>query len=218
MILYDKNKNVIKVYSLEANNKDLYNYRIEQMDTIPMKSQILCAREQICYKINPYEIVSVLEDKDFDKDIIPYEDLIDDYHGVEHSLTRPFIEKGEDKKLLEEYYNELYIDSPVARIKTLKKLRYLLLTKNYYVVDPYDYDGTRIKRMDNIIELTESLFILQMLEQNKFYLLDDYDISKELELFTLSLINEFNIDYLNDNKDKIINKVNNDAKVLKYVK
>ena len=126
--------------------------------------------------------------------------------------------------LLDRYYNGQFSDRNVARIQDLSKLRYFLLSKEIYSAEIYD---NRIKKLKDIMELPESLYFLQMLEQGKFSLLIDKDITEQLDLFSLEHINEISFEELrrmeacglsNNTFEKIIAKSENDECVLKLIK
>lgn len=77
------------------------------------------------------------------------------------------------------------------------------------------------------MELPESLYFLQMLEQGKFSLLIDKDIIEQLDLFSLAHIDEINLEELRkmdacgisrNTFEEIIAKSENDECVLKLIK
>ena len=75
--------------------------------------------------------------------------------------------------------------------------------------------------------MPESLYLLQMIEQGKFSLLTDKDITEQLDLFSLAHINEISFEELrkieacglsNNTFEEILAKSENDASVLKLIK
>ncbi len=81
--------------------------------------------------------------------------------------------------------------------------------------------------MEEIIQLPESLYLLQLLEQGRFALFDGKDISEQLALYTLAKINEVSMEELQkmdvcgitqDVYSRTIQKAENHAHLLKLIK
>lgn len=191
MFLYDIKGTTLKVYEFKSNKKDLQDYRIEQLSTIPENERILTAEAYT----GPFEETPLLElYMCFIENVaIPIEyinskepDSCGRYHQIKHidSISSTEIE------LLEAYYDGLLNNRKVVRVQDLNKIRYLLLRSNKYENDPSD---SRHKIMKDIIELPESLYILQLLEQGNFHLIENEDISEQLSLYSIDIFNEFSL-------------------------
>ena len=81
--------------------------------------------------------------------------------------------------------------------------------------------------MVDIIQIPKSLYLLQLLLQEKFSTISGEDISEQLSLFNFSYVNNINLDELQkmdacgiteNAYSRIINKANNDKPVLKLLK
>lgn len=223
MFLYEKKDNSLDVYSFIGNEQAMTEYRRSKMLEIPEKDRILVA-ESYCDDMSEPPLLEFYVKK-FDTSIIPMESLNYQVNELRyHFLKVAKANKINNNKLLDSYYCGNLSDKSVARVQDLDKLRYFLLPNNIYSADRYD---NRYKRLENIIELPESLFLLQMLEQEKFSLLKDKDISDQLSLFSVSCIDELCLDELkkmdncgitqNAYKQTLI-KAENDKNILKLIR
>lgn len=216
MYLYDKKEDKIDIYSFIPNDKKLYEYRFEQMKQIPEDEMVV--RGVTGTGIEGYEIFKNYENK-FDTEIIPIENANGSYHRLE---SDPLNGKGRNKEiLLDAYYFGHLKDRKIARLWDLKKLRYLLLKQNQYRY----YFGKVI--LEEIIEIPESLYLLSLIEQEKFSLIGERDISEQLSLFKLEQTKGINLDTI-ERMDyigmapgcysKTIKKAENDAHILKLIR
>lgn len=90
-----------------------------------------------------------------------------------------------------------------------------------------EVNGKKIMRVEDIIEIPKSLYLLQLLEQEKFTLIAKEDISEQLKLFNFSYVNSLTLEELQrmdecgiteDAYSKTINKSNNDKHILRLLK
>lgn len=223
MFLYDKKENSIDVYSFDENKESMTEYRKSKMLEIPERDRVVVA-ESYNYDMGESPVFEFYAKK-FDTTIIPMK-YVNFKNG---SLSYHFLKTGKTSKrnkkiLLDSYYFGNLSDRNVARIQDLNKLRYFLLSKTVYSAQLYD---NRFKKLEDIIELPESLYLLQMLEQGKFSLLKNKDISEQLSLFYVSYINELSLEELkkmdacgitNNTYEQILIKTENDAHLLKLLK
>lgn len=223
MFLYDKKENSIDVYTFNGNSEAMIEYRQNQMLQIPERQRVVVA-ESYSYDMGEAPLFEQYAEH-FDTKIIPmeYANLKKDcfrYHFLVPNITS----KRNKNILLDSYYSGQLSDKTVARIQDINKLRYFLLSKVVYDAEIYD---NRKKILKDIIELPESLYLLQMLEQGKFSLLTDKDITEQLDLFSLEHINEISFEELrrmeacglsNNTFEEILTKSENDASVLKLIK
>ncbi len=136
---------------------------------------------------------------------------------------------------LQQYYDGQFSDKLVARIHYLKTIRYFLLTAPKYRKDTIQPHLCTYFNyvMSNIIELPESLYLLQLLEQEKFELLkekgmyEEIDISKLLDFYSLTQIDERSLEdfqkmdlsgITQNGYSKAISKCRTDVYILKLLK
>lgn len=221
MFLYDKKDKSVDVFTLTYNAEEMRNYKMEQMKKIPANKRGLFTKEIITslpYFRDPF--IPILLKKDLYSEEISISELI----GTNKSLNYN-IDHNDVVDLLEWFYSEKYSDRPVARVLDLKNLRYLLVASSY--VTYQEENDKVIAKIEDIIEIPKSLYLLQLLQQQKFSSISDEDISEQLDLFKFSYIDNVSIDELKkmdacgitkDSYSKIINKANNDKQLLKLLK
>lgn len=223
MFLYDKKEKSLDVYSFVEDSQAIREYRQSKILEIPERDRVVVAESysQDMSEIPLFEFYA----EQFDINTIPMEYA----NSQEKNLRYHLLKKGKTSKrnrdiLLDKFYSGELTDRNIARIQDLDKIRYYLLYEKTYKAQAYD---NRLKRMKNIIELPESLYLLQMLEQEKFSLLEDKDILEQLSLFSLTHLDELNLSEIkrmadcgltNNSYEQIIGKASNDAHVLNLIK
>lgn len=185
MFLYDKKDKSIDVFLLARDSQKVRDYRIEQMKQIPFDKRCLYSEEVVA----GYDEHPILANANLDEQII----LVSDLRGSGKELGYN-TDSDDCVDLLERFYVDKYMDRPVARVEDLMELRYLLIACNY--VNTRKTDGKIIKRIEDIIELPKSLYLLQLFEQEKFGAILGEDISEQLKLFTFSHLNSVSLDEL----------------------
>lgn len=108
--------------------------------------------------------------------------------------------------------------------KNFFKLRYLLVASNYNHIREENNKITM--KVDDIIEIPKSLYLLQLLQQQKFSTIINEDLSEQLNLFDFSYINNITLEEIKkmnacgatNNIYSNINKSNNDKHILKLLK
>lgn len=231
MILYDKRDESLDIYELVAHKDELVKYRKKQMKQIPDNERIFVAET----RVDPYGETPLLENyagKITSGRVINAEYADNEKrkennaYGRYHVLKKNFQNLSDNNILLDSYYNGTLVNSGVIRIQYLKAMKYFLISEKTYKYLG-EYDEGKNYMMKNIIQLPESLYLLQLLEQGKFVFLNDKDISEQLALYTLSKKDEISFselqkmslaeinknDYLN-----IANKIDNDRHILKILK
>lgn len=216
LYLYDKKNNSIDVYDLNPCDKKLYDYRLEQMRQIPETEMVM--RGVTGIGIENYEIFKLYEHK-LDTETIPIENANGEYHKLETDFSYG---RGTNKEvMLNSYYLGLLQNRKIAKIQDAQKLRYFLLTKTQY---RYYIDK---KFLDQIIEIPESLYLLSLIEQEKFSFIGDKDISEQLALFNVEKKKEIDLNTIIRMENigiepacylKTIKKAENDAHILKLIK
>lgn len=204
MYLYDKNENSFDVYKFEANSEDLINYRKEQMKKVSIDTCIYHAEVRVDDNNNSI------------------------FNPNKHSfiLKHSYVANCHRDNLLNAYYYGYYVSKNINKIKYFNILKYYLFTTNQYNSNFY-YDSRNIKYITDIIEIPESLYLLQLIEQQSFSLIGDKDVSEQLNLFTTSKINEISFDELkkvdacgitSNAYDTTIKKAEEDKYILKMIK
>lgn len=221
MYLYDRKTNGYMVYSLEAKDEQIYSYKQNQMKKIDYYKQILSA-DNYTLAYGEVPLFELYQDQ-FDSIIIPQKEVYMSEGFTNRNLSVTNVDHGTHQELLHDYYSGRFFSANVARIREFDQIRYLLLTKDKYYRDIHD---NRHMKLSNIIEIPKSLFLLQMLQQEKFSFLDQESIFELIQLFSLSKINEISFMELrkmdmcgvtHSSCDTVFQKSENDSKILKYV-
>lgn len=216
MFLYDKNGESIDVFTFNERNEELRQYKINEMSKIPIDKRCLYTEEIV----TTFQATPILLKKDLYTEEISTKDLI----GKNKSLNY-YTDLKDAEDLLELYYSDNYTYRPVARLRDLKKLRYLLVASNYNHIREENNKITM--KVDDIIEIPKSLYLLQLLQQQKFSTIINEDLSEQLNLFDFSYINNITLEKINKMDacgatnniySNIINKSNNDKHILKLLK
>ncbi len=233
MFLYDKKEKSLDVYDFTANKDDLIDYRMTQMEQIPESERIFVAETHI----DPYGDLLLFEKytgKTFNYEVLSasYADNYSeerkksDVYRRYHVLKSDNRSKRNNEMLLDYYVFGHLADRSVVQIQYPEIIKYYLLKRTSYDFVGSDEYGKNYK-MEDIIQLPESLYLLQLLEQDKFTSFDGKDISEQLELYTLAKVNEISMEELqkmdacNITQDaylKTIKKAENDSHVLKLIK
>ena len=233
MFLYDQKDKAFEVYEFNANKDDLINYRILQMKTIPENERIFLAETHV----DPYNELLLFENytkipHNSKTLLAEYADNEDRKNSIDNAYHRYHVLKTDNmcqkdnEILLNLYYNGQLADKNVVQIQYLKMIKYFLLSDNDYNYLGFDNSGKNY-RMKNIIQLPESLYILQLLEQERFTILDGKNISNLLKLFKLAKINELSFEELQKMDScgitqkaylKAFNKAHNDEYLLNLIK
>ena len=193
MYLFDRSGDNIEIYSLEPKRMDIKNYRQQEMEKIPFEQRIL-------------RIETNTKDLPFNEDFTnnPFSKPIDIDHqkltynnkktiGTEyHKLgitrgTANSIDYVEEK--MKGYYFGNYDSSQMVRVfrydehqQRLNFILYLLLNNYYHK----ERENSKIKYIENIINIPESLYLLELINRGQFSLLDNKDITEQLSLFKIS--------------------------------
>ena len=147
-------------------------------------------------------------------------------HNQKFLLKHCYIADTNRDNLLNAYYYGYYVSKDITKIKYLNMLKFFLFTSNQYNNNFY-FSSKNIKYITDIIELPESLYLLQLIEQQRFSLIGNKDISEQLSLFTIFKTNEISFDELKkvdacgitDNAyDITIKKAEEDKHILKLIK
>lgn len=216
MFLYDKKDTTVDVYSFIQNQEKVHNYKIEQMNQIPSNERGLYLEEIV----PSFQSLPILYKENIYKDIIPSSKLKGEHISLNYNTDKDDVED-----LLDWFYSEKYKDRPVARISDLKKLRYLLIASS--IINSREENGKVIMKIEDIIEIPKSLYLLQLLQQEHFFMIKDENLSEQLNLFEFQYIDNIRLDELKKMDicgitkkayPKIIEKSENDKHILKLLK
>lgn len=216
MFLYDKKESSLDIYKFSGKQEALRDYRVEQMRQIPAINQVVVAKTII----PEHEDTPLFEKPHIESQIIPMESANsihgDCYHLLDGGITSPKSKEA----LLNTYYQGQLSHCKVVTIQDENQLRYFLLRLANYITAHHN-DRKRI--MKDIIELPEALYLLQLLEQEKFHLIGDRNVKEQLDLFSIEQVGEVSLDELpkmitQSAYTKTIEKANRDAKILSLLK
>lgn len=216
MYLYDKHENKLDLYLLKPLETQLCEYRKQEMKKIPGDATIFTATTASGF--GSYKIFELYEDK-LDSELLPIENVNGNYHKLEPDFL---VNMYETKEMLLSFYYYGYLkDNRIAKIQDLKKIRYFLLNQTKYM------SGNGVDVIKGIIEIPESLYLLSLIEQEKFSLIGNKDVSDQLNLFKIEQLKEFDLETLEkmdvmgifpDNYSNIVKKAENDSHILKLIK
>ena len=223
MLLYDKKENSIDVYEFIANENDLYNYRKQEMKKISEDKIIYRAEVHESEKTKKYKhkMPLFIRHKDsFNGKVIPMAHANSSYYG--HMLFSTIPTDEHKRFLLKNFYAGNYSKCKIARIMECEdNIKYFLLTWELYSSRQCSSCDAF---MDDIIQVPETLYFIQLLEQEKFWFLEEKDISEQLDLYSLTYVDSINLDELEKIDklnaapgafDKAINKANRDSVIIK---
>lgn len=187
MFLYDKKENTLDVYKFTGNNDKLINYRKEQLRKNQKDLCLLYAQTTARWQSLLPPLFEEYQN-DFDTTIFTKR-MVDGY--THHLISVPINESI--KETYKQFCNGKQADKPIIRVAESNDISYFLLTNQ-----KYQPDGVYKEKLtlSGIIRLPESLFILQMLEQGKFSVVRDYDISEQLRLFSFTKVGQLDIEQL----------------------
>lgn len=234
MLLYEDKKNKIGIYEFVPKNMyDFFEYKTDELKKVDDEEKIYYAESRIGSYSDPVFSKNMIKIKN--SDFLDSEVDCDDEALERRALisnpyyNRLLISKRNHKNLdlLEKYIHGNFESSDVVRIKYPNLLKYFLLTEAYLIVDnEYDFDE-KLCIMKNIIQLPESLYKLQLLENGNFEKLSGEDYSEQLDLFTLNQLDEIDKETVrkmdlyrigNQSFYKTMQKVENDTKKLQLIK
>ena len=223
MLLYDNKDKHLDIYEFNSDRKKMIDYKLKELKKIPENERFLVAKTRINSNDKPLfeEYISNLNN-----DIVldsTYVDSKDNNNGTYHKLEYD----NNNSTFLENYYIYSNLkDKSVVQIKYLEMIKYYLLySRKYRYLG--EYEDKKDYQMDNILQIPESLYLLQLIEQEKFKSLDDKDIEEQLSLYTLSKKDEIPKELLKkasltslvkDKYEIALNKALNDSHILKKIK
>lgn len=192
------------------------------MKKIPLRERCLYTEEVV----SSFQDAPTLFRKDLDLNNVTISELIGEDKSLYYNRN---LDDCED--LLEWFYSDKYINRPVARVNVraefFNNLRYLLVASN--CINSRKENGKVIMKIEDIIAIPKSLYLLQLLEQENFSIIagTGENISEQLELFDFSFIDSISLEELQkmdacgitkDAYSRTITKSDNDSHVLRLLK
>lgn len=216
MFLYDMKEKTLNIYKLTSDIQAMKNYRLKEMEKISEDKRMFIAQGFLSGLIPP------LFEFEFDDPELTFS-MEEVSNGFIHKLKVENPIKGSSMITLASYISGELRDRPVVKIEENDKIRYFLLANDKYEKDNH-YNG---KVMKGIIEIPESLYLLQLLQQEKFKLVGDKNVKKQLSLYKIISTEEVSLDMIKktssyvgkpDAYQEILAKAEVDKNILKYVK
>lgn len=230
MYLYDRDDKTINVYELIGNKEKLAKYKKEELEkAISPEFRFLKAKttnekplEDNCDITFWYKLES--------RETYYWSD--DYFHFIEGYLLDEE-EKLKQEEILNDYYEGKFSKNKVYEVQdynvetsTFEVVKYLLPTRPYEIDEKNFF---KVSVMNHILSIPKSLYLLQLIEQEKFYLVKDEDITKQLQLFDVSekAIESFDLEklkradelnLLRNSYEDVLEKVEKSQKILTKVK
>jgi len=195
MYLYEQKENKINVYQLNPTDKLIEEYKRQEIRKIPVTERVYTAKSNLSRQVlplfNPNEIVHLLD--------LQYEDVLLIYRAFHEVKKYKDLDLAES--VLENYYknnNRInYKNCIVVRGINNEICNYYILTQSYE--EYYPFIGSTKQVMNGIINVPQSLYILDNIQLGNGNRLKDLEISEQAELFDFSKtpIESFNIEDIN---------------------
>lgn len=182
MYLYSKDDDKINVFSLNPKEDLIEQYKKEEMLKIPEEKRVLKAVTNV--DINPltnfnHGQMVPMSELNFNKWIW----FIKCYHELKSYGKN---EQYKAKKVLEDFYKEMInykiCISPLDDFSFI----YFMITKNYYNDIPSFLVGVEKGIMEGIIQIPESLYVLQNVYFGNGKALEHYKIDEHVDFFDFS--------------------------------
>jgi len=176
MYLYNKNGDKIEVYHLMPKEKQITEYKKNEMQKIPEEDRVLKAVTNDGPKIQNCCGVTFSSE-------INYGNIHSFFQKYHRLINYDDKEREKALKILEEYYDCTCNSKTLEVDSYTKEHKYYLLSEGNH----YTYETTMFKPnkliMNGIIQIPKSLFILQKLYFGYGQDLVDYDICEQMDLF-----------------------------------
>ncbi len=180
MVLYEKNDdNSINVYTFEQNSELTVKYKQEQLNNIPDDEKFFVAKE-FQQDINYLSWFERNKDK-LEQTIFNINDLnIADNSGIRSFKTNQDLPEFKRIELMNKYIMGMEtINSLPIRINFNGVVKYFLLSIEKFINDK---NNSNIRICNEIIQLSESLYLLELILRNRFSLIKDRDIQEQLNI------------------------------------
>ncbi len=212
MFLYENNGEFIDVYKLEPKLEEIKNYKKKEMEMIS-------SGERLWGAFATRDGKKILEN---DTDFINSRELgnvnYDHFDDCGHIFFT--CSSASNKRILNLYY-DTDCSFRFYKIDGDDDIKYILLFRNLYFPKNTGYD------MNGIINVPESLYLLEVLLQGRFNLIGNKDVTEQLKLFDIQHYGRINTsvlkniceyELLTDSYESIINRTNINKNVVSKVK
>lgn len=174
MYLYEQYDGNGAYYSLIPNLKKIREYKIKTMEQFDLSELVYCiitSGSKLLGKKEEYDISKLNHTKG--KNI----------HWFNIDYTKSYEEK---ERIIKNYINGSYVPERVIKVKINDNYSYFVLTNDCYLDKTFP-DGTSVYCLEGIIEIPRELYLIHLLEQGRYDLLDHENIDEILPLFDLTL-------------------------------
>ena len=212
LLLYKKGEENMQIYDFCIDEEAAKEYRKKQMELIPKEKTIYTAK---AYNTNGKKPVFEKYRGNLKSTVFKIHDI--NHPSKNHELAPAGYNYVRINEILNKFYNGDFLDGKIARVLDFNSLRYFLLTEDRYW---RFLTFSNSAEMNNIIEVPESLYILQLLQQAAFPCIRDFDMTEQLELFTLKYVDDINLEDIRKMDEfgvskgvytKVLNKIENDS-------
>ena len=186
MFLYENNGQFIDVYKLKPKLEELKKYRKKEMGKIPKAERVWFA------KTNDSDL-KILERVDIP---VSFNELNVRGKRYDFAYFHCFnfsSDEDKNKQFLEWYYEDEECIYNLCKIYKDSRYMYILRLQNDYAFYRYGIDSYVMK---GIINIPESLYLLEALLQGRFNLIGDKDVTEQLKLFDVQHYGRINTDVL----------------------
>jgi len=221
MFLFNKDS----IFLLEPNINKIVDYKFNEISKIPVwnrsfKFATNNKNEELEKLANGKNLIIDLDGKsiNYDKKFL----FFNQYHQINE---KPVWQINLD---VNKYIAGDIEDSNIVRVFNYnKKINELKYIKYLLISNKYELKEKNVFEMDSVINLPESLYLLELLLRGNIDLISDKNLKEQLELFDISCIDSFSLDKLYEldkygiidiNKEQIDRKIKHSEKILKLIK
>lgn len=245
MYLFERDGNQIKIYSMEPNDNKFRNYKLQEMSDAKLqekdkiwgietnlKEDVLVPNKER----NIYGFSKPLDIAEQEIDFIKKKSFLKKYHYLIANYVPRNVDMTNESFLaacLDAYINQHKKRNQLIRLydynngsRKLSFTKYLLLSGDFYITE--EASIFKRKYIEQIVSLPKSLYLLELLNQGHFSLIDEnvseqisqFDISTSpIKTYTMDDLNELHRLGLSSNARNIaIKKVEECSPILKYIK
>ena len=188
MYLFETEKGMINVYSFDIDKNKAADFRRKEMKRIYQSPKVFHVLESVKRGNKP------IFTRDFNGESVTKKEIA--------NVTFYPYNCGDEKYVLQEYYNGKFVDSknPYNLLNVKRSLnsqdhdQYFLVGYSSYESKPFIVYGE--SEAYKVIKIPKSLYLLGAIEQKQFKLVESENIERELDLFRLKQVDQLNISQL----------------------
>ena len=215
MVLFKQNSDEsIEVYTFDQNNYLISKYKEEQLKRIPDYEKFYVMKESQ-NNINDITWIEANENI-LEQSVFDIKDLNREYKDKIYSfkIDKQFNEIKRNELINEYILGINSLGSPMFQVKCDDTMKYFLLLNERFI---FDKGRTNIKIYNGIIQLPESLYLLELVRNKKFTLVQNKDIRAQLNALNFKHVGKYTKDdwvYSLINEEDKVEKINYDLKKL----